>query len=85
MADDTQVPVGFGWRYIGWALWSHSVTILASLQGVFAAILLATDSDPTNPLLPHKVVRWINIGNAALIVIVAQFKKSAPTPQEGKK
>jgi len=68
------MPIDFGWRYIAWFAWSHSITGLMILQGIFAGITL----DPT--LVPHDASHWILIGNAALTIAVSQIKR-ATQPQ----
>jgi len=71
------IPRDFGWRYIGWAIWSNAVTILAILQGVAASVLLVAD-DPNNPMLSHNGFRYIMLANAILTGLVAQIKRNRP-------
>ncbi len=77
MNSPDPIPRDFGWRYILWMIWSNAITILAALQGIFVSVLLVSD-DPTNPMLPHYVVRWIVLGNAVLTGVVAQLKRNSP-------
>jgi hypothetical protein len=73
------MPRDFGIRYILWVCWSNAITILMTLQGVFAAVLLVAENDTSkDPLLPHTWVRWIVLGNAILTGVVAQIKRSNP-------
>jgi hypothetical protein len=71
---DEPMPRDFGWRWVLWMAWCNAISILATLQAVFAAITL----DPT--LLPHDVVHWIQIASLILLVIIAQLKKYNPPP-----
>ena len=70
------VPVDFGWRYIGWFVWSNLITILMIAQAVFASLSLATD------MLPHTWVRGILIANAVATAIIAQVKRASPNSPE---
>jgi len=77
-----QMPIDFGWRYIGWFLWSNAITGLSILQLGFASALLAIyDPSDAHPLFPPQTVRFIFLVNAILTGVVAQIKRnSPPTP-----
>jgi hypothetical protein len=78
MADEP-MPRDFGWRYIGWLAWCNAITILSTLQGVFAAVLLVVDvPDDPHPMLSHTAVRVIFLINAVLTALVAQIKRNNP-------
>jgi hypothetical protein len=66
------VPAYFSWRYLAWLGWSNAISILATLQAIFAAITL----DPT--LVSHETYHWITIFSLVLTVVVAQAKKNYP-------
>jgi hypothetical protein len=73
MSDpDPQMPRDFGWRYVAWLAWSNAISILATLQAIFAAITL----DPT--LVSHQAFHVISIANLVLLVVIAQLKKNNP-------
>jgi hypothetical protein len=69
MTDDP-VPAYFSFRYVVWLGWSNAITILATLQAVFATITL----DPT--LMSPTAFHWCSIANLIFIVVVAQIKRN---------
>lgn len=78
MSDEADpVPKYFSWRYIFWFCWVNALTILSTIQGSIAALLLAAD-DATNPLVSHRTYKLFVAANAILMVIVAQAKKNNP-------
>lgn len=77
MTDDP-MPRDFGWRYVGWFLWSNAITGLAILQTATATILVASDPADPNPLIPHMVLKAIVLANAVLSGIIAQVKRYNP-------
>jgi len=72
------IPTNFGPRYIAWWMWCNAISLLASIQAVFAGITL----DPT--LVDHQTFHVISICNLALIIVIAQVKKSNPPPPSAK-
>lgn len=66
------VPSYFSFRYIGWFIWSHLITGLMIVQGVFAALTL----DPT--MVSHATFHWLLIGNAVLCAILANVNRKPP-------
>lgn len=72
MSDEPPVPAGFGWRYVGWAIWTNAITILSIIQGVFATLALASD------MFSHTTVRIYMVSNAVLSAVIAQIKRNKP-------
>ena len=72
MNDIPPVPANFGLRYIGWAIWTNLITILAVLQGIMAALMLDQD------IFSHETFRYVVLANAVLTGAVAQIKRSNP-------
>jgi hypothetical protein len=75
--DLPPIPKDFGFKYILWWIWCHAIFLLSIVQAVFAAFLLVAD-DPTNPILPHNVYRWIIFGNAVLTTVLAKVERKMP-------
>lgn len=66
------MPRDFGWRYILWLIWCNALSILGTAQAILAMVAL----DPT--LVAAKTYHWVTLGNAILVVVIAQWKKNAP-------
>ncbi len=72
------IPANFGFKYVAWWVWCHAIFLLSMAQIVLAAALLALDSDPANPLVPHNVYRWIVFGNAVATTVLAKIERKMP-------
>ena len=71
-----QMPKEFSFKYVMWVLWCNAVTVLVTIQGVLAAITL----DPT--LMSHVIFHWVSIGNALLVIVLAQIERRGPKVED---
>lgn len=71
-----QIPKNFGCKYVAWFFWSHAVSILSIVQGVFATLSLATD------MFSHNVVRGYMVANAITCAILANIDRRKPSQTE---
>ena len=67
-----EVPRDFGWRFVLWAAWTNAITILATFQGVVAALMVDKE------IFTHDTFRYLVIGNAVLTATIAQIKANKP-------
>lgn len=72
------MPPDFGIRYVLWFIWCNSITLLQVIQTATATLLVASDPDAPNPLIPHTVLKVVVLSNAVLTGIIAQVKRNNP-------
>lgn len=72
MSDEESMPRDFGWRYVGWFLWSNAISLLSTAQGTFAALALASD------MFSARTLKVFLVTNAILCVVISQIKRNNP-------